>query len=88
MAKKKNKSKHNKKPKKQIKDNYSFKEMDMTVNGTKEMQLMYEIAKQFGFSNSGIDEAFQNFEDISKKYKPLKHIPISLPKKVGLHTNL
>lgn len=73
--KKKNKSKHNKKPKKQIKDNYSFKEMDMTVNGTKEMQLMYEIAKQFGFSNSGIDEAFQNFEDISKKYKPIKHIP-------------
>lgn len=73
MAKKNTRNK--KKTRKQIKDNYSFKEMDMTFDGARDFQQIYSMAKQLGYSNSKFDEAFQQFEEIHKQYKAIKHIP-------------
>lgn len=73
MSKKKSKSK---KSSKQIKDNYSFKEMDMTVEGAKELHKIYLLARQYGFNDSNLEETFQQFEEnIYKQYETLKMIP-------------
>ena len=73
MAKKNTRNK--KKTSKQIKDNYSFKEMDMIFDGARDFQQIYSMAKQFGYSNSKFDEAFQQFEEMNKQYNAIKHIP-------------
>ncbi|MFS0673026.1 hypothetical protein [Ornithinibacillus sp. 179-J 7C1 HS] len=77
MAKKKSKNKKGfrKKHKKQIKDNYSFKEMDMTFEGARDFQQLYLSAKQFGFSEPKFEEAFQQFEESYKQYRALKIVP-------------
>lgn len=77
MAKKKSKSKKRgkKKSNKQIKDNYSFKEMDMTFESTRDLQQLYLLGKQFGFSDPKFEEIFQQFEDTYKQYKSLKIVP-------------
>lgn len=74
-SKSRNKRRTKTKPKKQIKDNYSFKEMDSTLSGLEEMQSFYTLAKQFGYHDANIDDAIKKFEDSKKQYKALKHIP-------------
>lgn len=68
MAKKKSKSKKRgkKKSNKQIKDNYSLKEMDMTFEDTRDLQQLYLLGEQFGFSDPNFEAIFQQFEDIHK----------------------
>ncbi|WP_209121713.1 hypothetical protein [Alkalihalobacillus sp. BA299] len=77
MGKKKNKNKKRtrKQNKKQIKDNYSFKEMDMTFKGAHDFQQLYLLAKEFGFREPKFEEAFQQFEESYNQYKVLKIIP-------------
>ncbi|MCP1188024.1 hypothetical protein NKR17_02790 [Priestia flexa] len=69
MAKKKTKKKT------RIKDNYSYKEMDMTFGGAKDMQTMYKLAKLTGYSDPNLDDAFKKFEDINKQYSAIKNVP-------------
>ncbi|MEK3992261.1 hypothetical protein [Robertmurraya sp. FSL R5-0851] len=78
MAKKKSRNKkgaRKKQNKRQIKDNYSFKEMDMTFEGARDFQQLYLLAKQFGFREPKFEEAFQRFEESYKQYRALKVIP-------------
>lgn len=65
----------NKKHKKQIKDNYSFKEMDMTFEGTRNLQQLYLLAKQVGYNEPKFDELFEQIEGTYKQYKSLKVVP-------------
>jgi hypothetical protein len=65
VAKKKNK-KNKKKPR--IKDNYSYKEMEMTFKGAKDMQTIHKLARHLGYSDTRLDEAFKNFENAHKQY--------------------
>jgi hypothetical protein len=73
LAKKKPKKKTKKKP--GIKDNYSYKEMDMNFSGAKDMQTMYKLAKIAGYSDPNLDEAFEKFDDINKQYRAIKNVP-------------
>lgn len=75
MAKKKANSNKKKHPKKKIKDNYSFKEMDMTVQGFTEMEALYSASKQLGYADPQLDDAIKQFEEAKSKYKTLKIIP-------------
>jgi len=77
MSKKKakNNKKNNKSPKKKIKDNYSFKEMDMNVQGFTDMQALYSVSQQLGYVNSELDDSFKQFDEVKRKYKMLKIIP-------------
>jgi hypothetical protein len=75
LSKKKSNSNKKKQPKKKIKDNYSFKEMDMTVQGFTEMQALYSASKQLGYVNPTYEDAFKKFEEAKSKYKTLKIIP-------------
>lgn len=77
MAKKKanNKKKTNKPSKKKIKDNYSFKEMDMTVQGFTDVQELYTVSKQLGYANPQLDDAFKQFEEAKSKFKAFKIVP-------------
>lgn len=69
------KKQNNKQSKQQIKDNYSFKEMDMTIKGFDNFQQIYLLAKQFGINDPKVEEAFQRFDTAKMQYKVLKHIP-------------
>jgi hypothetical protein len=73
MAKKKTRNK--KKKRKRIKDNYSFKEMDQTFEGTNTLQEIHKISKEFGYSNPGFDAAFKQFDVVYHQYNSLKIIP-------------
>jgi hypothetical protein len=77
MAKKKanNKKKTNKPSKKKIKDNYSFKEIDMTLQGFADMQALYSASKQLGYVNPQFEDAFKQFDESKRKFKTLKIIP-------------
>ncbi|MED4851724.1 hypothetical protein P9386_07830 [Caldifermentibacillus hisashii] len=77
MSKKmsKNKKRKRKQRRKQIKDNYSFKEMDITFKGVHDIQQLYLSAKQFGYSDPKFEQAFQQIEKTFKQYKALKIIP-------------
>lgn len=75
MAKKKNKKKLKKQPRKQIKDNYSFKEMDISINGMIDLLNIYSEVKHFGFNNSQFDQAIEKFDVIDNQYKVIKHTP-------------
>jgi hypothetical protein len=73
LAKKKPKKKNSKKTR--IKDNYSYKEMDMTFNGAKDLQTMYKLAKLGGYSDPKLDEAFKKFDDVNMQYRTIKIVP-------------
>ncbi|MBT2663883.1 hypothetical protein [Bacillus sp. ISL-45] len=76
MGKKNPQNKKKKKQtKKKIKDNYSFKEMDTTVEGFTDMQSLYTVSKQLGYRNQQLDEAFKQFDEAKRKYKTYKIVP-------------
>lgn len=79
MAKNKKKNKNKKKrmtnKKLRIKENYSFKEMEMTLEGTKELQKIYNLVKLGGYDYPIFDEAFNSFEDAHRQFNKIKNIP-------------
>jgi hypothetical protein len=74
MAKRKNKNKLKNKQKQRITDNYSFKEIDTTLEGFNTMRTMYELAKQMGNKIPDLDDTFKKLEIENKKYRNMKRV--------------
>ncbi len=58
-----------------IKDNYSFKEMEQMAKGFKEIKALYDIAKRSGKRDKGLEKQFKDSEKLMKQLEEIQKIP-------------
>ena len=58
-----------------IQDNFSFKEMDFTLAGLKNLSSIYKVASKLGYKNNALNEVPGKLSEMEKQFIQLKETP-------------